>query len=214
MAHDMDGLFEEQRPQSPLARRDELIQFGELDAHIVPSGEEPDPAEEQDESPVAAANPKIATETGGTDSVKDGVAAPVGVREANFSRDLIDTYFRQMGNAELLSREQELALAKRIEAAQLSVQQSLCGVPMLIAQIERWGRELAAGNLRLGSLIDVSMHQGDAEADGMMISPGVPKHRPRRMIPTRLPKREARLHHELGAKLLDISRASRPKSAP
>src|SRR5947209_9900125 len=42
--------------------------------------------------------------------------------------------------------------AKRIEAAQLSVQQSLCGVPMLIAQIERWGRELAAGNLRLGSL--------------------------------------------------------------
>ena len=97
---------------------------------------------------MAAANPKIATETGGTDGVKDGVAAPVGVREANFSRDLIDTYFRQMGNAELLSREQELALAKRIEAAQLSVQQSLCGVPMLIAQIERWGgvgcRELAA----------------------------------------------------------------------
>src|SRR5205085_2490858 len=135
MAHEMDGLFEEQRPQSPLLPRDELIQFGELDAHIVPSGEEPDPAEEQDESP-AAANPKIATETGGTDGVKDGVAAPIGVREANFSRDLIDTYFRQMGNAELLSREQELALAKRIEAAQLSVQQSLCGVPMLIAQIE------------------------------------------------------------------------------
>ena len=114
MAHDMDGLFEEQRQQSPLLRRDELIQFGELDAHIVPSGEEPDPAEEQDESPVAAANPKIATETGGTDVVKDGVVAPVGVREANFSRDLIDTYFRQMGNAELLSREQELAL-KRVE---------------------------------------------------------------------------------------------------
>ena len=106
MAHDMDGLFEEQRPQSPLLPRDELIQFGELDAHIAPSGEEPDPAKEQDESPVAAANPKIATETGGTDGVKDGVAAPIGVREANFSRDLIDTYFRQMGNAELLSREQ------------------------------------------------------------------------------------------------------------
>jgi RNA polymerase primary sigma factor len=204
MAHDMDGLFEEQRPQSPLLPRDELIQFGELDAHIVPSGEEPDPAEEQDESPVAAANPKIGTETGATDGAKDGVAAPVAVREANFSRDLIDTYFRQMGNAELLSREQELALAKRIEAAQLSVQQSLCGVPMLISQIERWGRELAAGNLRLGSLIDVSMHQGDAEADGIVISPGVPTP-PEEDDPDAAAQREARLHHELGATLADIS---------
>ena len=34
----MDGLFEEQRPQSQLLRRDEVIQFGELDAHIVPWG--------------------------------------------------------------------------------------------------------------------------------------------------------------------------------
>jgi RNA polymerase primary sigma factor len=142
---------------------------------------------------VAAANPKVATETGGTEGVKDGIAAPVGVREANFSRDLIDTYFRQMGNAELLSREQELALAKRIEAAQLSVQQSLCGVPMLIAQIERWGRELAAGNLRLGSLVDVSMHQGDAEADGMVISPGVPTP-PEEDDPDAAAQREARLH--------------------
>ena len=97
MAHDMDGLFEEQRPRRLLCR-DELIQFGELDAHIVPSGEEPDPAEEQDESPVAAANPKIGTETGATDGAKDGVAAPVAVREANFSAISLTPIFA-MGNA-------------------------------------------------------------------------------------------------------------------
>src|SRR5437764_11136242 len=43
-------------------------------------------------------------------------AAPARA-EPSFSRDLIDTYFRQMGDGALLSREQEIALAKRIEAA-------------------------------------------------------------------------------------------------
>ena len=36
----------------------------------------------------------------------------------SFSRGLVDTYFRQMGNAGALSRGEEIALAKRIEASQ------------------------------------------------------------------------------------------------
>src|SRR6202045_2671044 len=75
---------------------------------------------------------------------------------------------------------------------------------MLIAQIERWGLDLAAGNLRLGSLVDVSMHQGDAEADGIVISPGVPTP-PEEDDPDAAAQREARLHHELGATLAGIS---------
>jgi hypothetical protein len=35
-----------------------------------------------------------------------------------FSRDLVDTYFRQMGDAAWLSRDEESALAKRIEESQ------------------------------------------------------------------------------------------------
>jgi RNA polymerase primary sigma factor len=201
MAHDMDGLFEEQRPQSHLLRRDELIGFDDHAAHVVP-GEEPDPAEEQDESPEAGARLKITTGVALKEGAKDGIAGPA-VRDANFSRDLIDTYFRQMGNAELLSREQELNLAKRIEAAQLGVQQSLCGVPMLIAQIERWGRELTAGSLRLGSLIDVSMHQGDAEADAVIMSEVA--NSPDEDDPDTAAQREASLQRELAATLADIS---------
>src|SRR5262245_33655644 len=56
-------------------------------------------------------------------------------REAGFSRDLIDTYLRQMGASEPLSREDEIALAKRIEAARSSVQASLCRLPMLVERI-------------------------------------------------------------------------------
>ena len=84
-------------------------------------------------------------------------------REAGFSRDLIDTYFRQMGGAEPLSREDEIALAKRIEAARSSVQTSLCSVPMLVERIAQWGSALRAGELRLRDLVDLSMYHLAAE---------------------------------------------------
>jgi RNA polymerase primary sigma factor len=84
-------------------------------------------------------------------------------REAGFSRDLIDTYFRQMGGAEPLSREDEIALAKRIEAARFSVQTSLCSVPMLVERIAQWGSALRAGELRLRDLVDLSMYHLAAE---------------------------------------------------
>jgi RNA polymerase primary sigma factor len=65
--------------------------------------------------------------------------------EPSFSRDLVDTYFRQMGNTELLSREKEVALAKRMEAAQRAVVNALCKVPMAVLQISQWSREVIEG---------------------------------------------------------------------
>jgi RNA polymerase primary sigma factor len=81
---------------------------------------------------------------------------------AFLSRDLIDTYFRQMGGRELLSREGEIALAKRIEAAQLALLKHLFSVPMVVAQIVRWGEELRAEQRSLRDLIDLSQSDGEA----------------------------------------------------
>ena len=81
--------------------------------------------------------------------------------EAYLSRDLIDTYFRQMGGRELLSREGEIALAKRIEAAQLALLKHLYGVPMVIGQIVRWGEELREGQRSLRDLVDLSHSDGE-----------------------------------------------------
>jgi RNA polymerase primary sigma factor len=77
-------------------------------------------------------------------------------RKVSFSADLLDTYFRQMGNGELLSREAEIALAKRIEAAQQSVLESLCQVPLLMDRIEQWAGDLRQGRLLLADLVDIS----------------------------------------------------------
>jgi len=87
--------------------------------------------------------------------------------EAYLSRDLIDTYFRQMGGRELLSREGEIALAKRIEAAHLALLKHLYGVPMVVGQIVRWGEELREGQRSLRELVDLSQSDGEpAAAEG------------------------------------------------
>jgi RNA polymerase primary sigma factor len=85
------------------------------------------------------------------------VAAKAGAdRNVVFSADLLDTYFRQMGNDELLTREAEIALAKRIEAAQQAVVESLCGVPLLIDRVAQWTAELREGRRSLAELVEVS----------------------------------------------------------
>jgi RNA polymerase primary sigma factor len=72
-----------------------------------------------------------------------------------FSRDLVDTYFRQMGDAAWLSRDEEIALGKRIEASQQAMLTALCGVPMVAERIARWGHEVAEGRYRLADLVEL-----------------------------------------------------------
>ena len=76
---------------------------------------------------------------------------------ASFSPGLVDTYFRQMGDAAWLSREEEIALAKRIEDSQRAMLAGLCRVPMLVERIAWWGHEVAEGRLRLADLVDLSV---------------------------------------------------------
>src|SRR5712691_11878888 len=139
MAHEMDGLLRERRDPA-LARQHDPVELLDAEAAgLAPSRDEQPDAFEQPDREILVRS-KLAGE-GGDDGLAGlggaenkpatgGVAA--SGRAANFSRDLIDTYFRQMGDAELLSREQEVALAKRIETAQLNVSKSLCGIPMLV----------------------------------------------------------------------------------
>ena len=51
---------------------------------------------------------------------------------------LAETYFRQLGDAGWLSREQEIALAQQIETSQRAMLSSLCRVPMLVERIGVW----------------------------------------------------------------------------
>jgi RNA polymerase primary sigma factor len=103
---------------------------------------------------------------------ENGVLLPAArtgplVDERVFSPDLVDTYFRQMGGGELLTREQEIALAKRIEAAQQEVLTALCRIPAMIKQISAWSDEFLAGQRPLGDLVDLTTVAGAAPKDPM-----------------------------------------------
>jgi Sigma-70 factor, region 1.2 len=81
-----------------------------------------------------------------------------------FSRDLVDTYFRQMGDAEWLARDEEIALAKRIEGSQQAMLVALCGVPMVAERIGGWGHEVAEGRFRLADLVELSFSSVQRDA--------------------------------------------------
>jgi len=83
---------------------------------------------------------------------------PEPARAADEPRSLstVATYFRQMGRSEPMSREQEVELAKRIEAAQETVLAGMCGVPMLVERIAGWADDLRDGKLRLRDVVDLA----------------------------------------------------------
>ena len=98
---------------------------------------------------------------------RDGVSA-IGsianqVSDAPRSRGPLDAYFRNLDNAELLSRDEELALAKRIDEAQRSLLICLCRIPLIVERVGAWGDELREGRLRLSYLLD-AVPSGEPEA--------------------------------------------------
>lgn len=97
------------------------------------------------------------SETTGEGSTDREISEESGPRDdVSFSRDLINAYFRHMGNSPLLSREEEISVAKRIEAGQQAILHHLCQIPMLIESIREWGNELRQGHRRLRDFVDSS----------------------------------------------------------
>jgi RNA polymerase primary sigma factor len=171
---EMDGRLRDRNEGSAPEPADMLVDL---------FGAEPERTAEETEA--AATDNARASAEGNTDRAAAGSrevsARPPGnavaSREASFSRDLIDTYFRQMGKAALLSREEEVALAQRIEAAQQAVLGGLCRVPMLLEHIARWRDDLAAGRRRIADLIDPASSGDGPLDDDSAVAPDLTRHR-------------------------------------
>jgi len=77
--------------------------------------------------------------------------------------DPVRLYLREMGTVPLLKREQEVSIAKRIEAGLKRAQRAISRSPISVAELLRIGEELAAG--RIG-IRDVVNYSDDSEIDG------------------------------------------------
>ena len=78
--------------------------------------------------------------------------------------DPVRMYLREMGSVELLSREGEIAIAKRIEAGREAMIAGLCESPLTFQAIIIWRDELNEGKVFLRDIIDLDATYGGPDA--------------------------------------------------
>jgi RNA polymerase primary sigma factor len=100
------------------------------------------------------------------EEVADDEEAPAGnISESSVSRtdDPVRMYLREMGTVELLSREGEIAIAKRIEAGRDMMIRGLCESPLTFRAIIAWHEALNNGRVLLRDVIDLEAMQAGAD---------------------------------------------------
>ena len=68
--------------------------------------------------------------------------------------DPVRMYLREMGGVELLSREGEIAIAKRIEASRSAMMVGIFGCPSSLKVINEWHKKIAKNEMLLREIID------------------------------------------------------------
>ncbi|MEN9874088.1 MAG: hypothetical protein RL186_985, partial [Pseudomonadota bacterium] len=111
-----------------------------------------------------------AQEEGGEVAVVSSTASAVVVQTGNTKEgqdrtdDPVRMYLREMGAVELLSREGEIAIAKRIEAGRDAMIRGLCESPLTFEAIMVWRDELQSGRVLLREIIDLEATYGAENA--------------------------------------------------
>jgi RNA polymerase primary sigma factor len=94
--------------------------------------------------------------------VKTGAKEP-----AERTNDPVRLYLRELGSVELLSREGEIALARRIEAGREAMIAGLCESPLTFQAIIIWRDELNDGKVLLRDIIDLYTTYGGPDAKAL-----------------------------------------------
>ena len=131
---------------------DVMSMLSEMGINII----EDDEAEEEEQKSTALA------ETG-----KRGEITLGSGKEEKLDRtdDPVRMYLREMGSVELLSREGEIAIAKRIEAGRNTMIAGLCESPLTFQAITIWRDELLGEDILLRDVIDLETTFGNQMGD-------------------------------------------------
>jgi RNA polymerase primary sigma factor len=125
---------------------DTITQLSEMGINVVESEEDAQETEEAGRSVVAR---------------EEGKPPVTNTREdADRTDDPVRMYLREMGAVELLSREGEIAIAKRIEAGRDAMIRGLCESPLTFEAIMVWREELREQRILLRDIIDLDATYG------------------------------------------------------
>ncbi|GGK23214.1 RNA polymerase sigma factor RpoD [Salinarimonas ramus] len=142
---------------------DVLGQLSEMGINVVESDEAEGEAQGEDGE----------EEAEGSDLVETAQTRAVATRPETTAKEPTDRtddpvrmYLREMGSVELLSREGEIAIAKRIEAGREAMIAGLCESPLTFQAIIIWRDELVEGRVLLRDIIDLEATYADPEGRG------------------------------------------------
>ena len=137
---------------------DVMAMLSEMGINVVEDDENADEAESETPDAEEDAN-ELAEQTG------TAVAATPAKKEpTDRTDDPVRMYLREMGSVELLSREGEIAIAKRIEAGRETMIAGLCESPLTFQAIIIWRDELNESKILLREIIDLEATYAGPEA--------------------------------------------------
>jgi len=125
----------------------------DVDAEDQAAADASDDEDDEDKPRAVAAKKKTEVAGQNTTSAQDRTDDPVRM------------YLREMGSVELLSREGEIAIAKRIEAGRNAMIRGLCESPLTFEAIMVWREELQEGQVLLRDIIDLDATYGGVRED-------------------------------------------------
>jgi len=130
---------------------DIMSAINDMGVQVVENEERGEDDEEEDKEPEPAVEDEV-------DPLDDGgprPAAAVKKEAVDRTDDPVRMYLREMGAVELLSREGEIAIAKRIEAGRDTMIWGLCESPITFNAIIGWSNALNEGRMQLREIIDL-----------------------------------------------------------
>jgi len=155
---------------SPDQIEDIQTALSEMGVQIVESDEEAEAEGEEDGDEVEdiGSDDDDDDEDGEKKAPKDARAGNKKLVTGERTDDPVRMYLREMGAVELLSREGEIAIAKRIEAGRDMMIMGLCESPITFHAIIHWSEALNNGDMQLREILDLdAMLSKEPPADKM-----------------------------------------------
>lgn len=87
----------------------------------------------------------------------------VNIEDLSRTDDPVKMYLRDMGGVELLSREGEIEIAKRIEEGKEMMIKSLCEIPLTLKQLKIWYEDLVNEKILLREIVDLETNYNEEE---------------------------------------------------
>jgi RNA polymerase primary sigma factor len=98
-------------------------------------------------------------------ALEDADELDLSAGEDDKSADPVRVYLRQMGTVPLLTREQEVSIAQRIERGQIKTHKAISRSPIAVAELLRIGEELGNGKLNIRDVVNFSDQADVSEAE-------------------------------------------------